>query len=59
MTRRPVNGGGEVAMKVGTASLALSPVHGRERGSGGKVDFLNRAETRDLVLALVRATLEI
>lgn len=25
----------------------------------GALDFLNRAETRDLVLALVRATLEI
>lgn len=30
MTRTPVNGGGEVAMKVGTASLVMSSGHDKE-----------------------------
>ncbi len=42
MTRIPVNGGGEVAMKVGTASLILSPAHGGEGTSTHRLRLRNR-----------------
>lgn len=49
MTRTPVNGGGEVAMKVGTASLALSPGHGREEKKNMFWTLLVRAAARHVI----------
>ena len=54
MTRTSVNGGGEVAMKVGTASWMLSPAHGREILLAYKADCAQIEPTaRDSALALV------
>ena len=53
MTRIPVNGGGEVAMKVGTASWMLSPAHGRKMLLAYKAGCAQIVPTaRDSALAL-------